>query len=256
MEFGVCTGFSRAQSLVGAADYVEENVQKLLVGNNDEAAFAASTEGTSKCPLPIPVANCFIPGSLKCVGPDRDMDELLGYCQNVFRRAETVGIETIVFGSGGARSIPEGTTEGQAIAQFTELCREIAPIAGAYGIMIVIEPLCDCNLINYLWEGAKIVEAVDHPNLKLLADFFHMLRFGDAPQDIATFGEHLRHIHIAEPANRTPPGVEPYDFSPFFDALGEAGYNGRISLECSWGDDLAAEAAAGIVCLREMLVIA
>ena len=40
----------------------------------------------------------------------------------------------------------------------------------------------------------------------------------------------MRYRHKPLP-NRKAPGIEPYDFVPFFRALAAAGYDGRVSVE-------------------------
>ncbi len=243
MQIGVCTTFNDGAQLQNTVDFIEEHVQRLLVPRDDADQFATASHGIDTCPLPVPVANCFLPGDLKCVGPDRDLDAVLSYCKTVMERARELGLQTIVFGSGGARTVPDYPEE-KGLPEFIETCREMAPIAQAHDITIVVEPLSGNDFINYLWEGAKIVEAVDHPNVRLLADFFHMVRNNDSPEEIRRFGELLHHVHVAEPENRTAPGVEGYDLSPYFEALAEANYDRAISMECRW-NDLTAEALTG-----------
>ena len=48
----------------------------------------------------------------------------------------------------------------------------------------------------------------------------------------------LAHVHIATVPNRLAPGAEPCDFSPFFAALAEAHYTGRISIEGKIADPI------------------
>jgi sugar phosphate isomerase/epimerase len=78
---------------------------------------------------------------------------------------------------------------------------------------------------------------VKHPNVRVLADLYHMTQKGEGPQSILKAGrKYLRHVHVAENARRTPPGVDGDDFTPYFRALKEIGYRGNISIECGWSD--------------------
>jgi len=108
-----------------------------------------------------------------------------------------------------------------------------APIAQRHGVVVAMEPLNrqECNVLNTVGECAAMVREVAHPGLRLLVDAYHLLRDGDSCADIAANGDLLRHVHIATIPNRLAPGAEPCDFSPFFDALIKAGYNGRLSIE-------------------------
>ncbi len=255
MRIGVCTSFENAGAIAGSAEFIEEIIQRVLVGEADDAAFAAATQGAAECPLPITAANCYIPGHLKTTGPELDLDRLLAYSRTVLARAQELGITIIVFGSGGSRALQEGVSVAEAVEQFSSVAKAMGPIAAEHGVTIVIEPLNsgDCNFINSLQDGAEIVERAGHPNVLLLADFYHMLRDGESADEIRRFGSLLRHVHIAEGANRTAPGVAGEDFRPYLEALKAVDYPGDISIECSWGDDFAAEAPAAISALRQQM---
>ena len=120
-----------------------------------------------------------------------------------------------------------------------ELLRKLGPIAKKYDIIIAIEPLqkSESNFINTVQEGYEIAKKAGHPNIGVNADIFHMLREGEGPQSILNAGsKYIRNVHIAEKANRTAPGVDGDDFTPYFKALKKIKYKGNISLECGWSD--------------------
>ena len=108
------------------------------------------------------------------------------------------------------------------------------------------------NFINTLNQGARVVEPVDHPHIRLLADIFHMLRMEEGPKEILRFGHLLHHVHVAEKKNRTPPGAEGDDFKPYFRALKDVGYKGLISIECRWSD-MAKELPKAIETLKHQM---
>jgi sugar phosphate isomerase/epimerase len=139
----------------------------------------------------------------------------------------------IVLGSGRTRTVADGFRRAQAREQFIDLCRRLGPLAQQYGVTVVVEPLNrgETNFVNSLAEGADIVEAVDHPNIRLLCDIFHMSREGEPASEITRYGHLIRHVHIAEKADRTAPGMVGDDFTPYFAALKEIGYVGCISIE-------------------------
>ena len=83
-------------------------------------------------------------------------------------------------------------------------------------------------------EGAAIVEQVNHPNVRLQFDIYHMLQNGENPNDLRKAAPLLRHGHIAEKEDRTAPGVKGDDFRPFFNVLADIGYTGRLSIEGKW----------------------
>jgi len=139
----------------------------------------------------------------------------------------------IVFGSGGARHRPEGWEVPAAWEQLVAFCSAVGPLAEAHGVTIAVEPLHsgECNILNTLEECAALVGAVSHPRIRLLVDAYHLMREGEPWERIVRHGHLLVHTHLATAANRRSPGVESCDFRPFFEALRETGYRGRISIE-------------------------
>jgi len=237
MKIGLCTSIEHATVLAEAAfDYVEENVQGFLVPEDSDGAFAARLEVARQAALPILAANCFLPGALKCTGAAVDTERLVRYAETAFRRAQQAGIRVIVFGSGGARQIPDGFDRALALDQFVSYARRIAPLAGQHGVTIVIEPLNkkECNFINSLADGAAIVEAVDHPHLRLLADIYHMSMDHEPPDEIVKHGRWIQHLHVAEREGRLAPGTQGEDFGPYLRALKKISYGSALSFECGW----------------------
>jgi sugar phosphate isomerase/epimerase len=239
MQFGVCWAAGKAGELASAnPDFVEENIQGFLKPEAPDAEFAANLALARSAPFPILAANCFLPGSLKCVGPDVDTPRLLKYGRTAFARAAQVGMKIIVFGSGGARKVPDGFDHARAAAQFVDLLKQLGPMAGEYGVTVVVEPLnkAECNFVTSVLEGADVVRQCAHPNVRLLADIFHMLRDDEPAANILKVGDLLRHTHIAEKAERTAPGAKGDDFTPYLKALQQVGYNGGMAIECRWQD--------------------
>ncbi len=234
MQFGVCGDISLATLAAQSSfDYVECSVPASLRPMEPEDAFRASLDAVQKAAIPCPVLNLFVPGDLKIVGPDVDTNALEAYVRTTMVRAEAVGVEVIVFGSGGARRIPEGFDTDLAHAQLLAFCRMVAPLALDHGVTVVVEPLnsAECNVLNTVKECAELVQEVAHPGLRLLIDAFHLMRDGDSYEDIVGFGDLLAHAHIATVPTRLAPGAEVCDFSRFFQALADAGYKGRLSIE-------------------------
>lgn len=236
MEYGVCGGVDIAAVAAKAGfDFVEGTVGAVLSPREDEAVFATTSAPWRAAELPCPVVNCFIPGDLKIVGPKVDLAALEQYVRTACRRAQAVGVETIVFGSGGARQIPDGFDAKKAWGQLVTFGKLAAPLAAAHGVTLVIEPLGrkECNHLHTVAEGAAYVQAVGHPAMRLLVDSYHWACNDDQAADITTHAKLLGHVHLATKASRLVPGAENYDFAPFFAALIAGGYDGRLSIEAN-----------------------
>jgi sugar phosphate isomerase/epimerase len=237
-EYAVCTSVTNYPLLKATGyQYVESNVAYLMPDKSD-AEFQEHLDEIKKVEARIISCTSFIPGSLPLVGPEARQDEALVWADSALRRAGMVNIPYIVFGSGKARNVPEGFDREEAVAQFISFCKQVAPLAQKYKVTVVIEPLnrAETNLVNSLEEGARIVEAVDHPNLQLLCDIYHMMREDEPASEIVKYGKYIRHCHIAEREERTSPGTKGDDFRSYFRALKEIGYKGCVSIEGRWKD--------------------
>ena len=238
-QIGICTNLANGEKMqqYGYA-YVEEGVSRFLAPTKPEEEFERILNELANSPLPVKACNSFIPGSLKSVGNEADHNNILTFAETAFRRAQRAGVEIIVFGSGGSRSIPEGFPREKAREQFIELGRKMAPIAQKYNVTIVLEPLnsTECNFINSVSEGGEIVKEINHRHFMLLADLYHMKMENEGPDTLVKYGKLIRHVHIAEKQDRAVPGTYDEDFRPYVNALKKMSYTGKISIEARWRD--------------------
>ena len=176
----------------------------------------------------------------------------MAYVKKAFARLSRLGTGIVVFGSGGARRVPEGFPKEDAFKQLVEFGKRIAPEARAQGLTIAIEPLRreETNIINSAAEGLELVKAIDDPNFQLMIDFYHLASEKEDPEIVVRAREHIRHLHMANPQGRVFPLVwTEYDYAPFFAKLREIGYDKRISVEAS-AKDFPSEAPQAIALLR------
>lgn len=252
MKFGICNGDVENIALCKKLgfDYIETGFS--LLANEDEAPYEAFRRALEENEIPCLSVNCFLPGSLKVTGPQADDGALSAYVSRGMRRGKAMGVRKVVFGSSGARDLPEGFPFDEGVKQVIHFLRDIvSPSAAENGITVVIEPLSrkDTNIIHTLREGASLVAAVDRENIRLLGDLYHMYNNGDGPLDIRMMKGILKHAHIAEPTKRVFPAPDDgYDYRPFIEALEFAGCE-TCSVEAR-SSDFAADAAKAIEALR------
>ncbi len=231
-------------------DFLTCGVGDLLMPDQSEDSFEKKRAELSSCPLPIFACNGFIrPAHLRCVGPEANHELVLEWADISFRRMKKLGGKLIVFGSSGARRVPDGWPIEKADAQFISLLKQMGPLAAAQEITVTIEQLraAECNYINHITRAATLIRAVNHPNIRLLADLYHMAVMNDGPAELKAAMDVVAHIEIAEKAERTAPGIKGDDFRPFFRILHEAKYQGAINIEAKYEDSQLATAVRTIV---------
>lgn len=251
MRFGCCTGIDGIQSVEGAGyDYVELPVGTVLP-EADESEWAPARRQILAHKIKAEVWNCLLPAELRLTGPEVDRRRAEKYVATAFRRIAEVGGRVVVFGSGGARRAPEGFQVDEARRQLTDFIRTVGDSAHENALRLAIEPLNrrECNVINSVPEALSYAEAVNHPAVGVLADFFHMDEEHEPFTGIVEARHYLIHTHTADTGRRHP-GTGSYDHDGFFAALRAAGFDARISAECSWGDNVDADRKAALEFLK------
>lgn len=242
MKFGICTSVDNAAAArAAAADFVEENVQQLLQGQVPDDAWTGKSR-VAGAVLPVLAANVLVPGTLKITGPEARLDALRLYMATILRRAATTGTRTLVFGSGGARNIPEGFDRAAARQQILDFLRMSASIAQGHGVTLVIEPLNrkECNVLNSVAEAMEYVRAIDHPNIQCLVDSYHFWLEDEPLENLRAAMPWIKHVHVADKVGRVPPGESGQaDYRPFFAVLKQGRYEGLISIEAAGFKDIA-----------------
>lgn len=243
---GIAAPMAQADTLKAqGADFMTLSVGDFLVPDKSDEAFAENLAKLKAGPLPVLACNGFIrPANLRCVGPEANHDEVLKWAETAFRRLRQADGKFIVFGSAGARKIPDGWSKEKADEQFVALLKKLGPLAERHQITVTVEQLqaSECNYINRLGEGAALIRKAGHPNVRMLADLYHMAVMGDTPDDLKAAMDVVVHMEIAEKEGRTYPGTKGDDFRPYFKVLRESGYQGAISIEGK-GEPAAAGAA-------------
>jgi D-psicose/D-tagatose/L-ribulose 3-epimerase len=254
MELGICTGppgRERARELRAAGcDYYEPMVASAIM-REGSSAFGSSVDEWYASGLEAKCANVLFPASLKIVGPDASPEQLKAYLTEAMRRAELLGTERVVFGSGASRSIPEGFPRQEAHNQLKEALRLACALAGP-GMLICLEHLrrAETNMVNRLAEAGAIVEELGLTNLALVVDGYHLAEENEDPSVLRQFEGTVAHVHVCGPGRRPPGQDDVGRMVALFEELAAAGYRGRCSLECNFSD-LERDAPPALAAVRE-----
>ncbi|OGD15092.1 hypothetical protein A2V47_02230 [Candidatus Atribacteria bacterium RBG_19FT_COMBO_35_14] len=143
----------------------------------------------------------------------------------------------------------------QQLISGKEAIREIAEYAFRNQITLVLETInrYETNIFNTLLQIKDFIEELKFPNLKILADTFHMnLEEVSYRQAILEAKDQIGYIHFAD-SNRLAPGWGHIDFKEIINVLIEINFKGPIGIEVlPLPDDLKA-AKQGIVFLKKSI---
>lgn len=119
-------------------------------------------------------------------------------------------------------------------------------------LILGIEPVnrFESHFINIAADAVQFIRDVGLPNVKVHLDTFHMIREEEnLPRAVMETGEHLGYVHACE-NQRGIPGTGQVPWTAFFQALGQIGYDGCITIE-SFDPDM--ESIAKLCCIWRKL---
>ena len=212
-------------------DYAEFSVARIMKLSDEELDILRTK--LDKLGLPCEACNGFFPGYIKLTGPEADWSKTEEYLSVATARAARLGAKYIVFGSPGARSYPEGFSKKEAFGQLADFLSLCAKYCEQHDLFIAIEPLNrgETNIILNLTEGAELMDAVNHPRIRLLSDYYHYVLEDETPEILAGMCSRLIHTHFAEVENRSYPTGLKDKYREFFETLIQNGFKGGCSIE-------------------------
>lgn len=110
---------------------------------------------------------------------------------------------------------------------------QLGPALAASGVQLAIEPLnrFETYFLNTTADAVALCDAISHPNVGILWDTFHAnieeKHLGNA---LVQAGPHLKHIHTCE-NDRGTPGTGHVEWPQVFQAIGDLGYDGWLTIE-------------------------
>jgi len=230
-------------------DYVELSLSDLAA--LPEGAFADLARRVERSGLRCEACNNFFPRTIRLTGPEACLTAALDYARPALERAARLDARVIVFGSSGAKNVPEGFSRDAAWSQIVELLAHLGPVAAEHGFTIAIEPInkLESNIVNLAAEGLLLAREVHHPNIRLLIDFYHLTMEQEDPAIIDEAGPEIRHLHIASIEGRRFPAESAPTYTRFFKLIRDIQYSGRCSIE-AYTCDFPADARRALRVLR------
>ncbi len=232
-------------------DYIELSLSDLA--SLSAPAFGELARRIERSGLRCEACNNFFPRRIRLTGAEARLDKALDYACHALDRAARLGAQIIVFGSSGAKNVPEGFPVAAAWGQIVELLQRLGPMAAERACIIAIEPINrqESNIVNLAAAGLRLACEVDHPNIQLLVDFYHLRMESEDPDIILEAGPAVRHIHFAQVEQRAFPGRWEPAYAEFFGNLRRIQYAGRCSIE-AYTHDFPADARRALKVLRKL----
>ncbi|MQA12379.1 MAG: TIM barrel protein [Pseudonocardiaceae bacterium] len=119
-----------------------------------------------------------------------------------------------------------------------------AKAAERIGAVVLLEALNSYESPDYpivsTLAALDVIERVAAPNVRFLADFYHLARMGeDLARVIAEHAHSFGHVQLADVPGRGAPGTGELDIPALLGALERHGYRGWIGAEYKGGNDFA-----------------
>lgn len=125
------------------------------------------------------------------------------------------------------------SSSGESIHHLAEALHHCASTAAQHGTFFIYEPLnrYETNLCNRLSDGCRLLHDHQIPNVRLLADLFHMnIEETDLASAILEAGPAIGHVHYAD-SNRHAMGFGHTAPDRVIAALRQISYQGFLSAE-------------------------
>ncbi|NMA95365.1 MAG: sugar phosphate isomerase/epimerase, partial [Clostridiales bacterium] len=201
MKIGFCGGIDSYEVIRDAGyDFIEMPVAVVMADKSDEE-YKEQRDKLKEMGIAPMAFNVFVPASYPIIKNYMDgTKEALKYCKVAIERVADLGGKIIVFGSGGARRIPEGVDFDTATDMLVEFARDCGDYAKDFGVTIAVEHLNtgECNILTSIKEVGEFVKKVDRDNVKVLYDTYHMALEGEDIQNLVDVIDDVVHIHIRD----------------------------------------------------------
>lgn len=203
----------------------------------DDGETAAVREAAASAGLDVVgIPRVFRAGDDEHIGsPDRAVRErTVDALRATVECCAAIGGDVVVFGSPNQRStggLDHETVRENAVATFSD--PELLETLRETGVTLCMEPLSPphTDFVTTADEAIAFAEAVDHPNVGVCLDGYHLAAETDpAPEVIRRAAPQLAHFHADNTEGRGPRHGT-VDYGPIVEALRAIDYEGYVSLE-------------------------
>ncbi len=164
----------------------------------------------------------------------QERDSFLQEMEKAIEVAGQIGTKRLVVLTGNE---VEGMSREAMMESAIAGLKAISPRLEKAGITAVVEILNTLvnhpgYFLSFCRDGARLVDAVGSPNVKLLFDFYHVqVTEGNLIQNFTQNLHRIGHIHIGDVPGRHQPGTGEIHYPKIFQVIRNSGYSGFVSPE-------------------------
>lgn len=154
------------------------------------------------------------------------------YLRSCLEQAQILGAGTLVLVP-TFRTQPAADGREAELERATQTIRDGLDATGSDGVVIALEALnrYETHLLRTLADADELRRRIDSPNVRLMADVFHMnIEEDSIAGALRAHAEHIAHVHLAD-SHRREPGSGHLDFAAVFEALADNDYAGPLAME-------------------------
>lgn len=234
MRLGICgapqqletafrLGYNYFETSAAAVAALPEEEFRAFVRLNDQLRQKLNFEGCRVC-------NGLFPAGMMLVGSEACPEKIAAYLENLFGRLQLLGIQTVIFGSGAARRCPEGFPKDQALQQLKQTAQLVGDWAFKIDCLATMEHLNrqETNLLTSFAETLAFVREIQHPQLAMMVDFYHLEQ---EKEPLSSVYAPVGHCHIAGAGRKAVTAQDLPALKEIGALLAKVSYGGRISME-------------------------
>jgi sugar phosphate isomerase/epimerase len=171
-----------------------------------------------------------------------ELEDRIAHTHHAMEVAEALGARGLVVAPGRREGRSYEQTRDHCAAALTRVL-EAAP----NDVKLALEPIVpwQSDYLNTLAEAIELMELVDHPNVGVFPDTFHLWRTGSMLEDIARAGDRILGVHLndARPNedHNCLPGDGDLPLAEIVRAIEATGYTGTYDNELMYPMSLATE---------------
>lgn len=164
-----------------------------------------------------------------------DWEKGLKTLEEIIKRIRELGGETIILKDDFLSTTIAREPTSLIYRQIVDFLREGSYLADSLRINLLIDPFPSRELLSGYGEGIRIMEEVNRPGIRLVADIDGMVKKGEPFSLLSEGKNYLGYVHLAD-TRRRPPGKGKHNFGGFFRILKEIGYDELVAVDCKWSN--------------------